>query len=287
MRLLQIAEFAVLSLSLSFAPPADNPKKSVRFPDVAPAPLPPAPTPKPDPAAQIPLNEGELYVVEGDPFEIRAYPPGIVSVAKSGPGRVFGKFVGGSGKYEWKEFTAPCVAIVQATANGSVTLVVRPGDAKSEADWIDRSIRSNVGPQPPPKPDPEPIPPPKPKPPEPETPDAELLAKLKTAVAKDQLAGSAKAKAADMAAVYGDVADLLALKDPAVAPKTVGEMYSKAFTMSVDKKIPRRPYLAAVRDVIEEYLGSADGEAPLTDELRKAFQSKYRAISVALAEASK
>jgi len=178
MRLLQLAEY-VLLVATTLAPASPKvdglkaeAKPAIRFPDVVPAPLPPAPPPKPDPAAFIMLNAGELYVVEGDAFEIRAFPAGKVAITKGGPRVVYGKFVGGTGDYEERTFTGPTVAIVRAIANGDITLVVRPGDAKSEADWLERSIRSNVGPQPPPDDGKKGIPPPKPKPPDPK-PDPE------------------------------------------------------------------------------------------------------------------
>lgn len=154
------------------APPTLSVAK-IKFPD-GPLPLPPpapAPKPKVDPAIlrePTPINAGELYVVEGDDFEVKTFPAGILAVSKSaGPKTVYGKFVGGSGDFEEKVFSGKTVAVIRGITAGDATLVVRPATAKSETDWIDRAIRSNVGPRPPPSP-PQPVPPgPSPVPPGP------------------------------------------------------------------------------------------------------------------------
>jgi len=106
-------------------------------------------------------------------------------------------------------------------------------------------------------------------------------------LASDVVAGAAKQKAADLAMVYESSAVLVQLRDPAIAPKTIGDLYQKTFAASVAKSIPRRPYLSAVRDIIDIYIGAQPPEATLTDASRADFQAKFTAIAAALKEASK
>ncbi len=138
----------------------------------------------------------------------------------------------------------------------------------------------------PPGPNPTPIPP-APVP----TPGADvdpvLLAKLAAVLLLDVAMGADKKKAADLATVYDSGATLLTLKDPAVAPKTFGDLYAKSFAASVAKNIPRLPYLKETRTVIDAYIGQENGMAPMTDELRDKYRAKYAVVAATLAEATK
>jgi hypothetical protein len=150
-------------------------------------------------------------------------------------------------------------------------------------------VDANVGPQPPPKPIPDPVVP-DPVVPDPviPTPDAVLVAKFKNALAADIAANQgAKGTAAALAVVFDSGASLLDLNDPAIAPRTVGELYTKMVNASVAKGIPRLPYLKATRAVVDANLPILNGMTELTPALKADFQTKYRAVAAALAEASK
>lgn len=138
-----------------------------------------------------------------------------------------------------------------------------------------------------PVPDPKPKPDPKPVDPEEPKVDAELLGKFRDALKADVAAGASKAKAADLASVYEEGAALLSLNDPAIAPKTVGDLYAKCFAASVAKDVPRLPYLSNVRGVIDATLGKREGSTEMTPILRAEFGSMFDKVAAALKEASK
>lgn len=157
---------AVLALLLIISPAmADAPKNPgpwVIFPTQPPAPTPEPPvTPAPQPDTVPTLSQDEIYAIEAkEAAFILASPTGMVSIAsESGPVKVRGKFVGGSGKYETKTFQGPTVFVIEAVATGRVELFVIKAGAKTEADVVRRSIDVLVGPRPPPvPPTPTPIP---------------------------------------------------------------------------------------------------------------------------------
>lgn len=144
-------------------------------------------------------------------------------------------------------------------------------------------VEAGLGPRPPPvPPDPKP---PDPKPPEP---DSLLVGRFRDALSVDMAMGQGtKEKASALAVVFESGAGLLDLNDPAIAPKTVGELYTKMVNASVAKGIPRLPYLKNVRAVIEANTPVKNGTTELTPALKKEYQAAYRTVAAALAEAAK
>jgi hypothetical protein len=130
--------------------------------------------------------------------------------------------------------------------------------------------------------------PPEPKPPDVPEPDLFLVARFKTALSTDiEMKQGTKAHAAALAVVFESGAALLDLNDPAIAPKTVGELYTKQVNASVAKGVPRLPYLKNVRGVIEANTPVKNGLTELTPALKKEYQAAYRLVAAALAEAAK
>ncbi len=258
-----VVAIALAASSVFAADPPVKPKATaaIRFPvppPPPPKPNPPVPTPV-DPAKPTVLNAGELYVVEGDGFEIAAYPKGVVSVKKSaGPVVVFGRFVGGTGDYEEKTFAGPTVAIVRALTSGDVTLVVRPAAAKSEADWIDRVITSNVGP--PPKPDPD-IPPPKPADP--------LTKALRDAYGNET--------APDRRERLVALVDVMRFGATAADSTTYQDNGALAAAITVERKRLVADSLVKVRTAIGEHLNATlpQDVVPLTASLRAKAKAEY------------
>ena len=161
-----------LLLALSVAPAAVPAADDIRFPALPVAPQ-PMPVPTPPPGSVDRLTADTLYVVESDvPTILLVSPPGIVAVTEdAGPLRMRGKFAGGSGKVETRQFTGKQVFTLEAVGSGRVEVIVVPVGAKSPTDVVRKvlDVGEGKGPQPPPvppdpKPDPKPDPDPKPKP---------------------------------------------------------------------------------------------------------------------------
>lgn len=274
----------VAAVLLGFAPSVSA-APDIRFP------VAPVPAPSPAPVADLSTLSGEqLYVIDSDaPLIVLASPAGLVRVTEdTGPLKIRGRFVDGGGKVETRTFKGKHLFTVEAVGTGRVELLVVPVGATKEADVIRKTLDVDAqNPIPPPKPVPPKPEPPKPDPPAP-APDAALVAALKVALAKDIAASNGtKAKAADLAVVFDSGASLLDLNDPAIAPKTVGELYTKMVLASVAKGIPRPPYLKETRGVIDANLPLLNGTTELTPALKADFQTKYRAVAAALTEASK
>lgn len=141
----------------------------VRFPDGRQAPGP------------VPVNSATLtpdlyYVIDADIDGIvLARPSGLVRVTKeSGPLRLRGKFIDGTGKIETRNYKGSNLFMVDAVGTGTVDLLFIPFGFKTESEIVSRTVRvdAGMGPQPPPEPDPDP----KPKPdPDPAPPKAESV----------------------------------------------------------------------------------------------------------------
>lgn len=187
------------------------------------------------------------------------------------------------------EFTAP-------PGGYDVTLVIvkQPGGAGGalEINEVNHTLTIGTAPVPvPPKP-PEPAPKPKPVPPKP-TPeiDAELSAKYKTALDADAKAifpmGGTKENAVKLADVYLVAAGKLTSSNEADWPKTVGALFEAVGNVSVSQRIPRLPYLSAVRDVSSTVLGSHDSTAELDAAKRADLAARYKRAGLALRDAAK
>lgn len=137
--------------SLAVAGPAD-----IRLPDpiIVPDKMPPPVVV--DPVTR--LNGDEIYVVDSDtPCIVLVSPAGVVAVSEeSGPIRIRGKFVGGTGQVESKTFRGKQVFLIEGgILPGKVEVLVIPQGATKATDIIRRtlSVNEGKGPRPPPVPD--------------------------------------------------------------------------------------------------------------------------------------
>jgi hypothetical protein len=173
----------LLAAPLAAQPPGESKAPAIVFPEPPPStPTPPAP---PDPAAVARLTADELYVVTAEiPILLLASPQGLVTVQEqAGPVTIHARFVGGSGNFETKTFSAKHVFIVSAITTGRVEMLAVPTGATDARQVVRRTIDCLVGPRPPPGPDP-------PRPPDPADP---FVAEVRVALAKESAEDRAKA----------------------------------------------------------------------------------------------
>lgn len=131
--------------------------------------LPPQPTvpmemPKVAPDAPVLLTDDLVYVIDADvELVVVASPAGVLAITEAkGPITVRGKFYGGTGKTEIKEFKGKHVYFVETADKGQAELLILPVGGKRDS-LILRLVLSNTAPIPPPKPvDPKPDPKPEP-----------------------------------------------------------------------------------------------------------------------------
>jgi hypothetical protein len=167
---------------------------------------------------------------------------------------------------EYADHVVLCPRVPGPFDFGSVT---RYGSKLDPVKWW----RVETGKAPQPQPGPGPLPP---APPTPSV-DTALVTQFKAAIAKDVAAGAKREDAAKLAQVFIDGAR------HAANTKQFGELYSWMFEKSVAAGIPRRPYLNAVRTVID------DASPPRLDSeaVTAATSDDYARIGNALAEAGK
>jgi hypothetical protein len=153
-----LAAGAVLAVVLC-ASSQEKPPGPIRLPE----PVVPAVIPSDQPVS---LPSDAWYVVESDvACLIFTSPGGTLSIqAESGPIRMRGKFVGGSGQVESKSFRGPFVYLVEGVKPGREELIVIPVGAKKENEA--KRVTFVVPGIPPPKPidPPSPLPDPAPIP---------------------------------------------------------------------------------------------------------------------------
>lgn len=129
----------------------------------APSPAPPAPAP---PSDVVRLPADAYYVVElKEPAFVLIAPGGVLNVAQSpGPITMFAKFVGGTGDYEERLFSAAAVVRIRGVGSdkSSATLTLVKVGAKDATDAFQQAFECVGGPRPPPTPPPGPTPPPPP-----------------------------------------------------------------------------------------------------------------------------
>lgn len=190
---------------------------------------------------------------------------------------------GNSGKRNGRE-----LEVVAPPGSYTVELVVvRPG-TPLEINEVTRAFTIGTAPAPKPNPDPKPpAPAPKPKP----SVDAELVAKFKNAVEVDSKAafpgGGDKAKAAKLSDVYTYAAGKLSSGVEADWPKNVGALFESVAAFGAAQGVPRPPYLAAVRAVAGDVLGSHDSTAALDAAKRADLAARFNRAAAALKEAAK
>lgn len=145
----RIISAAILAVCLwSLAAAADQTPEKIRFPiSTAPA---------PNPTAITTLTADRLYVIDSDiPVIVLASPEGLVSVTEeSGPIKIRGKFIDGTGKTETRTYKGKSVYSIEALATGRVELLIVPAGSTKAADVIRKTVDvdAGTGPIPPPKP---------------------------------------------------------------------------------------------------------------------------------------
>lgn len=147
-------KFAILVLLLAVSPLSAQ--TALRFPMIVPPPTPPSPVPPPiptpSPVTKLPADT--LYCVEGDvPFLLFTLPKDLVKVTKKeGPCTVYGKFIDGNGKSEFRDFKSKYLWIVESSGVGTVDFIWVPVGAMKESDAITKTldVDNGQGPRPPP-----------------------------------------------------------------------------------------------------------------------------------------
>lgn len=147
----------------------------------------PIPPPVPDARDIDTLRADEWLVVESSvELFVRRFPEDIIDVeSTTGPIRVRGKFAGGTGKIETREYRTAYVYFLTTAKNGVVGVDLVPVGVTAETS-IARHVLTVVDgtqPNPPPKPDPGPGPTPEPPKPDPITPQ-----KLQIVIIEDMTA---------------------------------------------------------------------------------------------------
>lgn len=134
--------------AMSADPPA--PPKPL-FPPIVPS-VQPTPAPKPTPGV-VPVLAGDaqLVIASDEPFLLFDSPGGLVTIAKeTGPLRIRGKFLDGSGKVETRSYAAKHIAIVTAgDGTGRVELIAAPVGLNDESK-AERMVLDVNGARPPP-----------------------------------------------------------------------------------------------------------------------------------------
>lgn len=151
--------FHALTLAVAFgAALVAAPESPFTFPTTPPPTVPPTPPP---PSGTVVLRLDSLYVINAKvDSSVRGYPAGLVRVTKeTGPIKIRGKFIDGTGAVETKTYPGPFVFIVEAIGTGTVDIVSTPFGLKTDAEIEVKTILVDTGTAP--------IPPPNPKPPEP------------------------------------------------------------------------------------------------------------------------
>jgi len=152
------AALAIASCQVQSADPLPTPKSTVKFPVLPVKPVDDKKAePTTPPANDIPvLDEGVYYVIHDDaPFITYASPANLVHITKTtGPVKLLGKFIDGTGDFEEKEYKSKNVTIIRAKAQGRVELIVNAVGAVDESTAQRKLIDviSGQGPIPPPKP---------------------------------------------------------------------------------------------------------------------------------------
>lgn len=170
---MRVSLLAVLVLSAAaLHATAAEPAPSVRTPFKFPAARTPNAPPVTTPGEALKLSGETLYVIPHDePFLLFESHPTLAAspvtiTRETGPLKIRGKFLDGSGTVETRTFSAKHLAIVEpvAGASGRVELIAVPAGVTSEKDASRQLIDVNHGAQPPP--DEKKIEPPKPVPPD-------------------------------------------------------------------------------------------------------------------------
>lgn len=144
----------------SVSPPVPIPAKDgFVFPQYPNQPKPVAEdTPPAPPADYVPtVLPTEWYVVTSETkfFVRRSDNEKVTATVEQGPIRLKGRFAGGGGKIETRNFSAGWIATIESTekASGRVKLIFIPTNVEDDTKITEQLIDLGVAPQPPPKPD--------------------------------------------------------------------------------------------------------------------------------------
>lgn len=100
------------------------------------------------------LQADQWYVVES-PFELipQSFPDGVIDIeSSSGPIKVRGLFVDGTGRTETRTYSSPYVYFVTAKATGITALNLVPVGVQTKVEIVTQVLTVTVGPRPPPIP---------------------------------------------------------------------------------------------------------------------------------------
>lgn len=187
------------------------------------------------------------------------------------------------------------IAIVSKTP-GTYTLRAVAGNEEGLTPFITTRVVIGEGNPVPAPPIPTPIPPvpiPTPTPTPTPTPDNNydpiLLLKIKEARARDASTGIDIRKAYEgLANAYLDSSAILSsTSDPALRPKTWGELLERLKIMSIANNVPLLPNLQYTRNVLFDYVGTADSAAAFDDTLLNRTLDKFPKVGATLREANK
>lgn len=181
-------------------------------------------------------------------------------------------------------------AILVAKKGGSGSIqIIRNGDAADKPPVIVDRIDAVVGGGEPKPVDP-PVTPDDPKPVEPKPGvDSALVTELKGLLAKDKAAaiGDQWKYAAIWAESFADSSKLLKLNDPAIAPKTLADLYAKHKAAWMADDVPVMPFLGNTRTRVATMLEKELGKDPAASLDRVKASEVYLRIGNALKEALK
>lgn len=158
-----MSRIAVLAFALVISSPAyaQKGRPDIRLPGAPTLPDPPSPSVQK-------LTADVWYVIDSDvECLVLCSPAGMVSSShETGPVKVRGRFVDGSGKTETRTYSGKHVFTLEAAQTGRCEILIVPAGAKEDG-VIRRTLDVVAGEAPRPPPDPKP---PEPKPPEPPAP---------------------------------------------------------------------------------------------------------------------
>lgn len=180
------------------------------------------------------------------------------------------------------------ILVAKKAGTGSIQ-IIRNGESADKPPAIVDRIDAVVGGGEPKPVDP-PVKPDDPKPVEPKpSVDAALVDELKALLAKDKAAsvGDQWKYATIWAESFVDSSKLLKLNDPAIAPKTLADLYAKHKAAWIADDVPVMPFLSATRTRVATLIEASLGKNPSAELDRVKASEVYLRIGNALKEALK
>lgn len=250
---------------------ADAPPPESVFPSI---PQLPDPAPKVDPNVVPVLTPDVYYIVKNDaPFLLFSSPPGLVTISKeTGPIRLRGKFIDGTGKVETRTIAAKNIAFVEVVpgAKGRVELIYLPVGTADESKATRRTVDVDAGTGPKP---------PDPKPPGPADP---LLGVLQAAYDAEPATATKAVDKLALAATFRALAT--AITDPVVKDGDDNfALITNSIQASIDGRLKTklRPTIGAeINKILPN--GPGKGAVPLTVSNRADAAMLYLRIATLL-----